>query len=145
MFSVFCVLLQLFEQRLVLVLHWFQMWNQQQRKQLLEQLLRTSSSREQRFCRDLLTRVLPETRLDFSRVLPRTLSLHILAFLTPQDLCRAAGVCWTWRVLAEQDCLWTGPCIRRGWFLPYSPGPKEFGSWKNHYVWCKSINLKKKL
>uniref|UniRef100_A0A3Q4GRR3 Epithelial cell-transforming sequence 2 oncogene-like n=1 Tax=Neolamprologus brichardi TaxID=32507 RepID=A0A3Q4GRR3_NEOBR len=37
-----------------------------------------------------------------------------------------------------QDCLWAGRCIRRGWFLPYTPGEKEFGAWKSHYVSCLS-------
>uniref|UniRef100_A0A3P8T6Z8 Coiled-coil domain containing 28A n=1 Tax=Amphiprion percula TaxID=161767 RepID=A0A3P8T6Z8_AMPPE len=37
-----------------------------------------------------------------------------------------------------QDCLWAGRCIRRGWFLPYTPVDKEFGAWKNHYVSCVS-------
>lgn len=37
-----------------------------------------------------------------------------------------------------QDCLWAGRCIRRGWFLPYTPAEKEFGAWRNHYVACVS-------
>lgn len=40
--------------------------------------------------------------------------------------------------LSSQDCLWAGRCIRRGWFLPYTPGEREFGAWKNHYVSCVS-------
>lgn len=42
------------------------------------------------------------------------------------------------RCLSLQDFLWTDRCIRRGWFLPYTPGEKEFGAWKNHYVSCVS-------
>lgn len=37
-----------------------------------------------------------------------------------------------------QDCLWSRRCIRRGWFLPYIPGPREYGAWKNHYIACVS-------
>jgi len=37
-----------------------------------------------------------------------------------------------------QDCLWAGRCIRRGWFLPYAAGERQFGAWKNHYVTCVS-------
>lgn len=40
--------------------------------------------------------------------------------------------------LSAQDCLWAGRCIRRGWFLPYTPGEKEYGAWKSHYVSCVS-------
>ena len=117
-----------------------------------------------RHCRDLLMETVPVTRVDFTAILPRFLSLYVMSFLTPRDLCAAAQVSWHWRILAEQvsslternpmfysraicqlslsgsaqDCLWAGRCIRRGWFLPYAPGEKEFGAWKNHYVACFS-------
>ncbi|KAK7893357.1 hypothetical protein WMY93_022509 [Mugilogobius chulae] len=57
-----------------------------------------------------------------------------LSFLTPRDLCSVAQVCWNWRILAEQDCLWVSRCVRKGWFLPYTPAEKEYGAWKKHYV-----------
>lgn len=38
----------------------------------------------------------------------------------------------------HQDCLWDRRCIRRGWFLPYSPGAREYGAWKDHYIACVS-------
>lgn len=104
------------------------------------------------------------SQLDFTAVLPRFLSLYIMSFLSPLDLCRAAKVSWYWRILTEQvsgphkyfktifppqkkvylhpfllqDCLWVDRCVRRGWFLPYTPAEKEFGAWKNHYVSCLS-------
>lgn len=103
------------------------------------------------------------TQVDFTSVLPRFLSLYVMSFLSPRDLCSASQVSWHWRVLAEQvsrpagrdlsfltgslfrsffpvsqDCLWAGRCIRRGWFLPYTPVEKEYGAWKNHYVSCVS-------
>uniref|UniRef100_A0A672R5X2 F-box domain-containing protein n=1 Tax=Sinocyclocheilus grahami TaxID=75366 RepID=A0A672R5X2_SINGR len=67
-------------------------------------------------------------------VLPRFLSLYIMSFLSPRDICSAAQVCWHWTFLAEQDCLWSPKCIRLGWFLPYSPSDHEYGAWKRHYV-----------
>uniref|UniRef100_A0A671YWR6 Epithelial cell transforming 2 like n=1 Tax=Sparus aurata TaxID=8175 RepID=A0A671YWR6_SPAAU len=131
--------LQLFEERMKLVLHWFDLWTDRQRKHLLHALLaRCSGSQLSRHCRDLLVETVPVTRVDFTAVLPRFLSLYVMSFLTPRDLCAAAQVSWHWRILAEQDCLWAGRCIRRGWFLPYAPGEKEFGAWKNHYVACFS-------
>uniref|UniRef100_H3C0E4 Coiled-coil domain containing 28A n=1 Tax=Tetraodon nigroviridis TaxID=99883 RepID=H3C0E4_TETNG len=81
---------------------------------------------------------LPVARLDLAAALPRVLSLKVMSFLNPRDLCAAAQVSWHWRFLAEQDCLWEGRCVRRGWFLPYSPGPREYGAWKSHYVACVS-------
>ncbi|KAM8722591.1 epithelial cell-transforming sequence 2 oncogene-like isoform 1-T3 [Acanthopagrus schlegelii] len=128
--------LQLFEERMKLVLHWFDLWTDRQRKHLLHSLLARCSGSQLRHCRDLLMETVPVTRVDFTVVLPRFLSLYVMSFLTPRDLCAAAQVSWHWRILAEQDCLWAGRCIRRGWFLPYAPGEKEFGAWKNHYIAC---------
>ncbi|TMS11548.1 Epithelial cell-transforming sequence 2 oncogene-like, partial [Larimichthys crocea] len=87
-----------------------------------------------------------------------------MSFLSPRDLCsglpgqlalegpRGAGESPSWerfefphRLIVQiflrlslQDCLWAGRCIRRGWFLPYTPVEKEYGAWKNHYVSCVS-------
>ncbi|KAG7502455.1 hypothetical protein JOB18_020219 [Solea senegalensis] len=130
--------LQLFEERTNLVLHWFDLWTDKQRKHLLHCLLTRCTKSQLKYCRDLLNETVPVTQVDFTSVLPRFLSLYVLSFLSPRDLCAAAQVSWHWRFLAEQDCIWTGRCIRRGWFLPYTPDSKEFGAWKKHYVSCVS-------
>uniref|UniRef100_A0A8D3AZA6 Epithelial cell-transforming sequence 2 oncogene-like n=1 Tax=Scophthalmus maximus TaxID=52904 RepID=A0A8D3AZA6_SCOMX len=130
--------LQLFEERANLVLHWFDLWTDKQRKHLLHSLLTRCTKSQLTYCGDLLTETLPVTQVDFAAVLPRFLSLYVLSFLSPRDLCSVAQVSWHWRVLAEQDCIWAGRCVRRGWFLPYTPAEKEFGAWKNHYVSCVS-------
>ncbi|XP_070711954.1 epithelial cell-transforming sequence 2 oncogene-like [Pempheris klunzingeri] len=130
--------LQLFEERMTLVLHWFDLWTDGQRKRLLHALLARCTKSQLKCCRDLLNETVPVTQVDFTAVLPRFLSLYVMSFLSPRDLCTAAQVSWHWRVLAEQDCLWAGRCIRRGWFLPYTPGEREFGAWKNHYIACVS-------
>ncbi|XP_056287556.1 epithelial cell-transforming sequence 2 oncogene-like isoform X2 [Pseudoliparis swirei] len=128
--------LQLFEERTTLVLHWFDLWTDGQRKHLLRSLLTRCSKPQLKYCKDLLVEAVPVTRVDFTSVLPRFLSLYVMSFLSPLDLSAAARVSWHWRVLAEQDCLWAGRCISRGWFLPYTPAEKESGAWKNHYVSC---------
>ncbi|XP_035533563.1 epithelial cell-transforming sequence 2 oncogene-like [Morone saxatilis] len=130
--------LQLFEERMNLVLHWFDLWTDRQRKHLLDSLLTRCTKSQLKYCRDLLIETVPVTQVDFTVVLPRFLSLYVMSFLSPRDLCSAAQVSWHWRVLAEQDCLWASRCIRRGWFLPYTPGDKEYGAWRNHYVSCVS-------
>ncbi|XP_074521092.1 epithelial cell-transforming sequence 2 oncogene-like [Halichoeres trimaculatus] len=129
---------KLFEERMNLVLHWFDLWTDRQRKQLLYSLLARCSKSQLKYCRDLLIETVPVTHVDFTAVLPRFLSLYVMSFLSPRDLCSAAQVSWHWRVLSEQDCLWASRCIRRGWFLPYTPAEKESGAWKNHYVSCVS-------
>lgn len=55
-----------------------------------------------RYCRDLLIETVPVTQVDFTAVLPRFLSLYVMSFLSPRDLCSTAQVSWHWRVLAEQ-------------------------------------------
>lgn len=55
-----------------------------------------------RFTRDCLAESVPITRMDFTAVLPRFLSLYIMSFLSPRDICSAAQVCWHWKFLAEQ-------------------------------------------
>ncbi|XP_031643587.1 epithelial cell-transforming sequence 2 oncogene-like isoform X3 [Oncorhynchus kisutch] len=129
---------QLFEERTTLVLHWFDLWTDRQRKLFLQALLSQCTRSQLKNCRDWLMQIVPVTRLDFTSVLPRFLSLYVMSFLTPRDLCSAAQVSWHWRVLAEQDCLWSVRCVRRGWFLPYNPGDREYGGWKSHYVSCVS-------
>ncbi|XP_008429024.1 epithelial cell-transforming sequence 2 oncogene-like isoform X2 [Poecilia reticulata] len=130
--------LQLFEERVKLLLHWFDLWTDSQRKHLLQALLGRCTKAQLKHCRNLLNDTVPVPRLDFTAVLPRCLSLYIMSFLSPRDLCSVAQVSWHWRVLAEQDCLWAGRCVKRGWFLPYAPKDKEFGAWRNHYVSCVS-------
>ncbi|XP_017564290.1 epithelial cell-transforming sequence 2 oncogene-like isoform X3 [Pygocentrus nattereri] len=124
------------QERTTLILHWFDLWTDKQRKYVLHQLLRRCSKSQLKFISDYFMEAVPITRLDFTTVLPRFLSIYILSFLNPMDLCAAAQVCWHWRFLAEQDCLWSPKCIRRGWFLPYNPSDNEYGAWKKHYVAC---------
>lgn len=50
----------------------------------------------------MLTETVPVAEADFTAVLPRFLSLYVMSFLSPLDLCKAAQVSWHWRVLAEQ-------------------------------------------
>ncbi|XP_043118852.1 epithelial cell-transforming sequence 2 oncogene-like isoform X2 [Puntigrus tetrazona] len=127
---------QLFQERTTLILHWFDLWTDRQRKEFICQLLKRCSKTQLKFARDFLAQSVPIARMDFTAVLPRFLSLYIMSFLSPRDICSAAQVCWHWRFLAEQDCLWSPKCMRLGWFLPYSPSDHEYGAWKRHYVAC---------
>ncbi|XP_036398027.1 epithelial cell-transforming sequence 2 oncogene-like [Megalops cyprinoides] len=129
---------QLFQERMTLISHWFDLWTDRQRKQFIHSILTRCSKSQLNFTRDWFLEVVPIMHLDFTTVLPRFLSLYILSFLNPQDLCSAAQVSWHWKFLAEQDCLWSPKCVIRGWFLPYTPADGEFGAWKRHYVACAS-------
>ena len=97
---------------------------------------------------------LPEPPADFTRLLPRYLSLKIFSFLDPRSLCRATQVgpinntwyvfykvqqvCWYWHYLTEENCIWKPKCLRFGWTLPSPPLPTDMGTWKRHYLGCVS-------
>ncbi|XP_062863960.1 epithelial cell-transforming sequence 2 oncogene-like [Trichomycterus rosablanca] len=131
-----CKSTQLFQERTTLILHWFDLWTDGQRKHFLHLLFGRCSESQLKFASDYVIQTVPVTRLDFTTVLPRFLSLYILSFLNPMDLCAAAQVCWYWKFLTEQDCLWAPKCVRQGWFLTYRTSDNEYGAWKKHYVAC---------
>ncbi|XP_078086763.1 epithelial cell-transforming sequence 2 oncogene-like [Mustelus asterias] len=127
---------QLFDERVTLVSHWFDLWTDKQRKQFLRSVLTRCSKSQLKFIQDWFSETIPKTSLDFTTVLPRFLSLYIFSFLNPRELCSVSQVGWHWKFLTEQDCLWMPKCVRRGWFLPYTPPDHEYGAWKRHYVAC---------
>ncbi|XP_048830772.1 epithelial cell-transforming sequence 2 oncogene-like isoform X1 [Brienomyrus brachyistius] len=129
---------QLFQERTTLILHWFDLWTDNQRKLFIHDILRRCSRSQLKFTRDWFMEAFPSTNMDFTSVLPRFLSLYILSFLNPRELCIVAQVCWHWKVLAEQDCHWAPKCMKHGWFLPYTPTDLEYGAWKRHYIVCVS-------
>lgn len=65
-------------------------------------------------------------RIDPFGVLPREVSLKVLAHLDATSLCRAAQVSKQWKALADDDVLWRGiceqhigqKCLKCGWGLP---------------------------
>ncbi|XP_072369716.1 epithelial cell-transforming sequence 2 oncogene-like [Scyliorhinus torazame] len=127
---------QLFDERVTLVRHWFDLWSDKQRKQFMHSVLTRCSKSQLKFVQDWFTETIPIARLDFTTVLPRFLSLYIFSFLNPRELCSVSRISWHWRFLTEQDCLWMPKCVKRGWFLPYTPADHEYGAWKRHYVAC---------
>ncbi|XP_063089448.1 epithelial cell-transforming sequence 2 oncogene-like [Cavia porcellus] len=127
---------QLFQERVALISHWFDLWTNKQRQEFLLTIFLRCTKSQLRFVQDWFSEKKPMARVDFSTVLPRRISLYIFSFLNPKDLCAAAQVSWPWRFLTEQDCLWMPKCVRFGWFLPYTPADKEYGAWKHHYLAC---------
>ncbi|XP_078413664.1 epithelial cell-transforming sequence 2 oncogene-like [Cetorhinus maximus] len=127
---------QLFDERVTLVSHWFDLWTDKQRRRFLRSVLTRCSKSQLKFIQDWFTETVPVARLDFTTILPRFLSLYIFSFLNPRELCSGSQVSWYWRFLSEQDCLWMPKCVKQGWFLPYTPPDHEYGAWKRHYVAC---------
>ncbi|XP_051020374.1 LOW QUALITY PROTEIN: epithelial cell-transforming sequence 2 oncogene-like [Acomys russatus] len=129
---------QLFQERVTLISHWFDLWTNKQRQAFLLTILSQCSQSQLRFVQDWFSERKQVARVDFSTVLPRSISLYIFSFLNPKDLCAAAQVSWPWKFLTEQDCLWMPKCTKFGWFLPYTPAQNEYGAWKHHYIACVS-------
>lgn len=77
---------------------------------------------------------IPITHVDFTRRLPRVVSVYIFSFLDPRSLCRCAQVCWYWKFLSELDQIWLPKCLKFGWLLSFVPSPFEHGVWKRHYL-----------
>ncbi|XP_047588063.1 epithelial cell-transforming sequence 2 oncogene-like isoform X1 [Lutra lutra] len=129
---------QLFQERVALISHWFDLWTHKQRQEFLFTIFLRCTKSQLRFVQDWFSERTQVAKVDFSTVLPRFISLYIFSFLNPKDLCAAAQVSWPWKFLTEQDCLWMPKCIRFGWFLPYTPTDNEYGAWKHHYIACVS-------
>ncbi|XP_071075721.1 epithelial cell-transforming sequence 2 oncogene-like isoform X3 [Desmodus rotundus] len=129
---------QLFQERVALISHWFDLWTNKQRQEFLFTIFLRCTKSQLRFFHNQFSERMQVAKVDFSTVLPRFISLYIFSFLNPKDLCAAAQVSWPWRFLTEQDCLWMPKCIRFGWFLPYTPTDHEYGAWKHHYIACVS-------
>ncbi|XP_071820059.1 epithelial cell-transforming sequence 2 oncogene-like [Apostichopus japonicus] len=127
---------QLYVERRDLIGHWFDLWTDIQRKRFLRYILGHCKRNQINFLHKFFNDNVPVTHADFTNYLPRFLSLYIFSFLDPRSLSRGGMVCWHWKYLAEQDTLWMPKCIRQGWFLPYTPKPNEYGSWKLHYIKC---------
>ncbi|XP_070273879.1 epithelial cell-transforming sequence 2 oncogene-like isoform X3 [Myotis yumanensis] len=127
---------QLFQERVALISHWFDLWTTKQRQEFLFTILLRCTKSQLRFVHDQFSERMKVSKVDFSTVLPRFISLYIFSFLSPKDLCAAAQVSWPWKFLTEQDCIWMPKCLKLGWFLPYTPADHEYGAWKHHYIAC---------
>ncbi|XP_048064053.1 F-box only protein 16 [Megalobrama amblycephala] len=123
-----------FEERRNLLGKWFEKWTDSQRKQVLQDFFSRCSVNQLKHFRQTLSSWVPEEALDFTRVLPRVISLYIFSFLDPRSLCRCAQVSWHWKNLVELDQLWMPKCLKLGWCISFAPTPFEQGVWKRHYI-----------
>lgn len=107
-----------------------------QRKLVLEILISKCKNSQLQYTFSLIDEKIPITHVDFTRKLPRVISIYIMSFLDPRSLCRCAQVCWFWKYLSELDQIWMPKCFKFGWILPFVPTPFEQGVWKRHYLEC---------
>lgn len=110
--SMLHTLLQIFEERMTLIKKWvrsllcipmidhyqyvfslqYSAWDEGQRWTLLEYLLRQQNDSQLLLIHSLLHPTMLPPDHDFTRVLPRYITLNIFSLLDPQSLCRAAQV-----------------------------------------------------
>ena len=124
----------MFDERKQLFTKWFETWNESQRKLVIEDMLHQCKPKQLFYTREVLNKISPVYHIDFTRVLPRVISLYIFSFLDPRSLCRSSQVSWYWKMLSESDQLWMPKCLRFGWNLNYIPSSFENGIWKQFYI-----------
>ncbi|XP_076818163.1 F-box only protein 16-like [Clavelina lepadiformis] len=126
--------LQVFEERREIIKKWFQKWQDTQKRIIVDDILRNLSTKHLVSLNETLNAKFPQEKFDFTRIMPRVLTLYIFSFLDPRTLCRCAQVSWYWNYLTELDCLWRPKCLKFGWYPTYQPSPFEEKIWKRFYV-----------
>ncbi|XP_063690971.1 uncharacterized protein LOC134823447 isoform X2 [Bolinopsis microptera] len=129
---------QLFEERKILIGHWFENWTDTQRRQFLEHLVEKFNKMSIHFVHNMIKDRVPQEPKDFTRALPQHISLKILGYLDPRTLAQASLVSWHWKWLCEHDVVWKPKCLRRGWDYGKPIPSYERAVWKRFYqqqVW----------
>ncbi|RUS91612.1 hypothetical protein EGW08_000585 [Elysia chlorotica] len=125
---------KIFEERKNLVAKWFSKWTDDQRRKMFDELIALGRRKQLEHARELIDSRVPCHKDDFTRYLPRVITLYILSFLDAGSLCQCARVCWYWRYLSELDQLWMPKCVHFGWYLSFQPSPYENGVWKRNFI-----------
>ncbi|GFO44856.1 F-box only protein 16 [Plakobranchus ocellatus] len=125
---------KIFEERKNLVAKWFSKWTDDQRRKMFDELVALGRRKQLEYARELIDSRVPCHKDDFTRYLPRVITLYIFSFLDARSLCQCARVCWYWRYLSELDQLWMPKCVHFGWYLSFTPSPYENGVWKRNFT-----------
>lgn len=81
----------------------FQRWTNAERLVAIDKLIDQCEPTQVRFMMKVIE---PQFQRDFISLLPKELALHVLSYLDPKDLLRAAQTCRSWRFLADDNLLW---------------------------------------
>ncbi|ESN96439.1 hypothetical protein HELRODRAFT_185083 [Helobdella robusta] len=126
---------KIFNERRLLTNKWFEKWSDDQKLQIIDDFVSQMKSKHLDALRELLANKKNFFHEDFTRCLPRILSVYIFSFLDPRSLSRCAQVCWHWKWITELDQLWMKKCLSFGWLIPPSKNLQEnAGLWKKHYI-----------
>jgi len=125
---------QVFEERREIMKKWFSKWQDGQKRIVVGDIVQSLSQKHLYELHENLNNKFPQEKFDFTKRLPRVLSLYLFSFLDPRTLCRCAQVSWYWNYLTELDSLWRPKCLKFGWYPTYQPSPYEEKIWKRFYV-----------
>lgn len=89
----------------------FQRWTNAERLVAVDKLI---DSCEPTQVRHMMKVIEPQFQRDFISLLPKELAFHVLSYLEPKDLLRAAQTCRSWRFLADDNLLWKEKCKQAG-------------------------------
>lgn len=89
----------------------FQRWTNAERLVAVDKLIEQCEPTQ---VRHMMKVIEPQFQRDFISLLPKELALHVLSYLNPKDLLRAAQTCRSWRFLADDNLLWKEKCKQAG-------------------------------
>lgn len=89
----------------------FQRWTNAERLVAVDKLIEQCEPTQ---VRHMMKVIEPQFQRDFISLLPKELALHVLSYLEPKDLLRAAQTCRSWRFLADDNLLWKEKCKQAG-------------------------------
>lgn len=100
----------------------FQRWTNAERIVALDKLIEHCEPTQ---VRHMMKVIEPQFQRDFISLLPKELALHVLSYLEPKDLLRAAQTCRSWRFLADDNLLWKEKCKQSGIITATDDKPKR--------------------
>ncbi|CRK97261.1 CLUMA_CG010657, isoform A [Clunio marinus] len=122
----------------------FQRWTNAERLVAVDKLIEQCEPTQ---VRHMMKVIEPQFQRDFISLLPKELALHVLSYLAPKDLLRAAQTCRSWRFLADDNLLWKEKCKQSGIITKSSPSfsdkpkrgrtgnmPKIASAWKAAFM-----------
>ncbi|KAG5680545.1 hypothetical protein PVAND_010046 [Polypedilum vanderplanki] len=126
----------------------FQRWTNAERLVAIDKLIEQCEPTQVRFMMKVIE---PQFQRDFISLLPKELALHVLSYLEPKDLLRAAQTCRSWRFLADDNLLWKEKCRQSGIISDTCPDkpkrgrtgnmPKISSPWKAAYMRHHTIEM----
>jgi F-box/WD-40 domain protein 7 len=126
----------------------FQRWTNAERLVAVDKLIEQCEPTQ---VRHMMKVIEPQFQRDFISLLPKELALHVLSYLEPKDLLRAAQTCTSWRFLADDNLLWKDKCKHAAIISETHPDkpkrgrtgnmPKIASPWKAAYMRHHTIEL----